>query len=735
VLAGLGSLLVACVLVFDTTVPLDGEGSDAAERVDAPSDDTDATPPDASPPLDSGTDVAAQDVELDTTPEPGDTNALQDADAEPGGDVAPDADAGPPPTDAAEVRDSDDGDAGEPLAVLVTAPESDDYLAGQMVLVTWEAAWAERLTLSLVTAAGCSADAEGVVIPALATLGAGTRTWEWTVPEALEPGEYRVRVLASGPGGDAVGCSAVFRVVLPAACETLGCDGLYRICRTGESGAVCDECVLGYRAVADLCEPVQCGAAPPAPPRSTLVSAGTQFGEVARYACDTGHSTNGTATGERAITRRCGASGDWEPASAGSCEPLNCGAPPLIDNGMRSFTTTTFGSLVSYTCFTGFLASGSTAVRCGTTGLWDTPPACRDINECDAGGVCAAVGNGCTNIAGSWECACTTGYTGATVVGGSATCAAVPAGSLGAPCSADSECPASSWCSTVAGQRRCAPRVFTGTAHVMEFVFVPAGTFVQGQADSFADEVPFTSILSRAYFVARTEVTQAQWTAATGGVNPSCFQSTTGLSCAGANANPNGPVERVDWYATLAYANWLSVNQGLTPCYALVPASCADTVADWADGTAACTDATFSGLACRGYRLPTESEWEYAARAGSTGSYFWGEAADTTTVGRYAWFNGNTGRAQAVATRTANPWGLYDTSGNVIEWVWDVHDLYPAGPVTDWLGPATGFGRVRRGGSWFLSASLVRSAFRVVIPRAPESYSNDYGFRLARSLP
>ena len=129
VLAGLSSLLVACVLVFDTTIPLGNEADDGAERADGSGDDTDATAPDASALPDSASDDIAQDTlqdivqdvpqdaEQDTTPEPGDTSALQDADADadPGGDVAPDADAGTPPTDAAEVRDSEHGDVGAPL--------------------------------------------------------------------------------------------------------------------------------------------------------------------------------------------------------------------------------------------------------------------------------------------------------------------------------------------------------------------------------------------------------------------------------------------------------------------------------------------------------------------------------------------------------------------------------------------------------------------------------------------
>jgi formylglycine-generating enzyme required for sulfatase activity len=266
----------------------------------------------------------------------------------------------------------------------------------------------------------------------------------------------------------------------------------------------------------------------------------------------------------------------------------------------------------------------------------------------------------------------------------------------------------------------------------MDFVFVPSGTFEQGTLGATNDDRPYTATISRNYFVSRTEVTQGQWKAATGGTNGSCFQSTTGTSCTTSNANNNGPVERVDWYSTLAYANWLSVNQGLSACYTL--SGCTDATSGWYDGVhSGCTGATFTGLTCTGYRLLTESEWERAARGNTTSTYYWGEATDTATVGLYAWFNGNAGsRAQAVGGKQANAYGLHDMSGNVWESVWDWYaSAYPSSSAMDYIGPFSGSFRGFRGGGWSNVTSDLRSANRGSGP--PSGRSSNIGFRLART--
>ena len=259
------------------------------------------------------------------------------------------------------------------------------------------------------------------------------------------------------------------------------------------------------------------------------------------------------------------------------------------------------------------------------------------------------------------------------------------------------------------------------------YVHVPSATFTMGsppdEEGREADEIQHEVRLSAAVWLKETEVTQAEW-AEVMGTSPSYFGE-CGEGC---------PVERVSWWDALEYCNTLSKREGLQPCYELERCT-AGAGGGCADGELLCTggysceSVLFAGPSCEGYRLPTEAEWEHAARAGTTTAFFSGDItqADRSpldpALDAVGWYGGNSAAAyagaqscstwfggattcgpQAVAGKLANSWGLYDTTGNVWEWVWDWYDggYYDARPEldSDPAGPPQGRNRVFRGGSW-----------------------------------
>jgi len=240
----------------------------------------------------------------------------------------------------------------------------------------------------------------------------------------------------------------------------------------------------------------------------------------------------------------------------------------------------------------------------------------------------------------------------------------------------------------------------------IEMVLLPAGEFLMGDDAGEDDERPARRGRVGAFLIDRTEVTQKAYQALTGR-NPSKFK------------DPNRPVERLSWVSAVKFCNLRSLREGLEPCYD--PRT----------------------LACRfdanGYRLPTEAEWEYACRAGTTTRYGFG--ADPAGLRGCAWYKANAGgRTHAVAGRKPNAWGLYDMHGNVAEWCQDFYDeaYYASAPAADRRGPASGEDRVLRGGSWRSAADACRSAARSSEEPAFVDAcfgSEAYGFRCVRRAP
>jgi formylglycine-generating enzyme required for sulfatase activity len=216
----------------------------------------------------------------------------------------------------------------------------------------------------------------------------------------------------------------------------------------------------------------------------------------------------------------------------------------------------------------------------------------------------------------------------------------------------------------------------------------------------FDTEVLHPVTLQKSLILASTEVTQAQYEAVMG-TNPS-KTSTCGPDC---------PVDRVTWMEAVEFCNRLSIWEGVAPAYTIGGQEVA-----W-DGKSP------------GYRLPTEAEWEYAARAGLKHVY-----AGSNEPGEVSWYGENSkGMSHPVGRRKPNHWGFYDMSGNVREWVWDRWGVvFPPGESVDPRGPETGDQRVNRGGSWSSDARRVRAAYRR--PGEPGERSVYIGFRVARTV-
>ena len=239
----------------------------------------------------------------------------------------------------------------------------------------------------------------------------------------------------------------------------------------------------------------------------------------------------------------------------------------------------------------------------------------------------------------------------------------------------------------------------------MEFVSVQAGKFLMGSPDSDPEARAFEKprhevTISRPFYLSRFEVTQAQWEAVMGS-NPYTLDRSNPYY------NLPGMAQRITRPNHPATVSWNDVQEFITRL-------------NQKEGG-------------NRYRLPTEAEWEYAARGGTTTAYSFGD--NDADLGRHAWFGEDfaTGGTHPVGQKAPNPWGLHDVHGNAWEWVQDWFDLayYASSRSVDPIGPQQGSKRVVRGGSWHTTATSWRTAFR-------RDYDPDYrgisiGFRLLRA--
>jgi len=263
----------------------------------------------------------------------------------------------------------------------------------------------------------------------------------------------------------------------------------------------------------------------------------------------------------------------------------------------------------------------------------------------------------------------------------------------------------------------------------IDMVWVTGGSFEMGGADSDdwltdpAHQVHQVTLTG--FFMGKYEVTQGQWET----IMETTLAEQNDLSqYQGINGEgDNYPMYQVSWYDALVFCNKLSILEGLTPAYSISDETDPD---EWGSIPESSNDAIWNAVeiisGSTGYRLPTEAQWEYACRAGTTTPWY----CDEDELGDYAWYNDENGGTKPVGTKEPNAWGLYDMHGNVWEWCWDWYDSYADEAQTDPQGASSGSYRVGRGGRWSLSAQHARSAIRFYID--PFGRGDDLGFRVVR---
>jgi formylglycine-generating enzyme required for sulfatase activity len=236
----------------------------------------------------------------------------------------------------------------------------------------------------------------------------------------------------------------------------------------------------------------------------------------------------------------------------------------------------------------------------------------------------------------------------------------------------------------------------------IEMVIVPADTVIVGSMSPLADEdeFPIKQVRLRSFLMGTKEITQKEWMMVYS-TNPSQF------------LGEDRPVENISYYDAIDFCNEKSILDGLTPCYSYI------------DQELICD------FNANGYRLPTEAEWEHAAKGAARDDYFLYSGADVPFDA--GWFNENSGASTNEAgVKIPNALGLYDMSGNVFEWVWNWYSRYSYRMKDVYTGADTGTDKVIRGGSWYHNAHEMRVTNRNFAK--PFSKTNYIGFRVVRTV-
>jgi len=242
-------------------------------------------------------------------------------------------------------------------------------------------------------------------------------------------------------------------------------------------------------------------------------------------------------------------------------------------------------------------------------------------------------------------------------------------------------------------------------------VFVEGGTFQMGNTNGDDDEKPEHTVTVNSFYMSKYEVTQKEWYRVMG---TTIRQQRDMYQCTSLfGEGDNYPIYYVNWYEAIDYCNKRSIKEGLTLVYS---GSGDNITCDWN---------------ANGYRLPTEAEWEFAAKGGIRDKLIT-EYSGSNSVEAVAWYQGNSEEStHPVGTKAANGLGLFDMSGNVWEWCWDWYEEYSSKSQNNHQGPVSGTERITRGGSSFTSAYHARSTYRSTCPTL--GFGGSLGFRVVRN--
>ncbi|MEI6819357.1 MAG: SUMF1/EgtB/PvdO family nonheme iron enzyme [Verrucomicrobiota bacterium] len=294
------------------------------------------------------------------------------------------------------------------------------------------------------------------------------------------------------------------------------------------------------------------------------------------------------------------------------------------------------------------------------------------------------------------------------------------------------------WNQQLSSQTKFRLTVTEATVVPTGFALIPSGSFTMGNsvaADTDITDAPTHTVTVSAFYMAKNLVTKADWDTVRTWATSNGYMDLA----AGSGKASSHPVQRVSWWDGIKYCNARSQKEGLTPVYMVNSAV-------MKIGTTAPT----VNWAANGYRLPTEAEWEKAARGGLSGKRFpWGDTISQSQANysAYSGFSydlsgavnnyhptyatGSTPYTSPVGSFAANGYGLKDMAGNVWQWCWDWYGTYDTASPTDPRGVSSGSFRVGRGGSWYNGAYGCRVAFRGYFDPSVTYY--DFGFRVARS--